>query len=67
MHTNQPSQDTHVKGWVHLLVAGLILAVGLLLLAFMIVVEDEPGALPLAMVLLGSTWLFLLLRKQRKK
>lgn len=29
---------------------------GLALTAFMIVTEDEPGALPLALVVLGAAW-----------
>jgi hypothetical protein len=35
------------------IVALVVLAVGLVLLAWMIVVEGEPGALPLGLVLLG--------------
>jgi len=37
--------------------AALLLAVlGMGLLAFMIVVEDEPGALPLALIVAGAAW-----------
>ncbi|MCA0269633.1 MAG: hypothetical protein LCH53_10510 [Bacteroidetes bacterium] len=38
--------------------AWAVLLVGLLLLGFMIVVEGEPGALPLALVLLGLGGVF---------
>lgn len=36
------------------LLAWTILVLGLLLLGFMVVVEGEPGALPLALVALGG-------------
>jgi hypothetical protein len=35
-------------------IALLILAIGLALMTMMIVIESEPGALPLLLVLLGS-------------
>jgi len=44
--------------------AAVTLAVGLMLLAFMVVVEDEPGALPLLLVLVGGGWLSLIKRKR---
>lgn len=34
----------------------LITVLGLMLLGYMIPVEGEPGALPLALVILGITW-----------
>jgi hypothetical protein len=37
-------------------VALVILITGLMLLAYMVVVESEPGALPLLMILLGGGW-----------
>ena len=39
------------------LFSSFVLAVGLALLAFMVTVEGEPGALPLALVLGGGIWL----------
>jgi hypothetical protein len=35
----------------------LVLVLGIFLLIYMIVVEDEPGALPLFLILLGTAWL----------
>ncbi|WP_395085526.1 hypothetical protein [Gracilimonas sp.] len=32
--------------------------IGLVLVTFMIVVEDEPGALPLALIVIGTGWYF---------
>lgn len=37
----------------------MITAVGVVLLTFMITVEDEPGALPLALVIGGFAWFFI--------
>jgi len=33
--------------------------IGIALLTFMIVVEDEPGALPLALIVFGTGWYFI--------
>ena len=43
----------------------LILALGIVLLAFMIIVEDEPGAVPLFMILLGGGGYFYTRFKRR--
>ena len=44
----------------------LTLAVGIILLVYMIVVEGEPGALPLFLVLTGIIW-FVINRYQIRK
>jgi hypothetical protein len=44
----------------------VVLAIGLGLLAMMVIVEGEPGALPLALVLLGSVGLVFPRRRQGK-
>jgi hypothetical protein len=41
---------------LHTLFSLLLLAAGLSLLAFMVTVEGEPGALPLALVVAGGSW-----------
>ena len=38
-------------------IAGFVLAIGLVLMAYMITVESEPGLLPLLLVLGGGIWL----------
>ena len=38
-------------------IGAVILLVGLVLLGYMVVVEGEPGALPLALVAIGAVWL----------
>jgi hypothetical protein len=46
-----------------------IIGSGALLLAYMIIVEDEPGAVPLLMILSGGAWLMFIksrLKKLRK-
>lgn len=35
-----------------------VLMLGFALLVYMIVVEDEPGAVPLAMIIGGAVWLW---------
>ena len=40
----------------HAVLSALTVALGVLLLIYMIVVEDEPGALPLLLIVVGSGW-----------
>lgn len=43
-------------------------AIGLVLLAMMVIVEDEPGALPLALILVGGLgYGFARLRQRRRR
>lgn len=51
--TTRPGSE---KLRVHAILSALILAVGLVLLVYMIVVESEPGALPLLLVVVGLGW-----------
>ncbi|MEQ8578821.1 MAG: hypothetical protein RIC57_08390 [Balneola sp.] len=37
-----------------------VLMIGVALVAFMIIVEDEPGGVPLILVLTGTLWFFFL-------
>ncbi|MEP0546705.1 MAG: hypothetical protein ABJF88_07230 [Rhodothermales bacterium] len=41
---------------VHTLLSVLIVVVGAGLMAYMITVESEPGAIPLLLVVIGSGW-----------
>lgn len=41
---------------MHRLLPILTSVTGIVLLTYMIVVEDEPGALPLALILTGGAW-----------
>lgn len=50
-----------MQQWIAATVAG----VGLALMGYMIVVEDEPGALPLALLVVGAVWFYLARRRQR--
>lgn len=43
---------------MHAVLSALTVAVGVLLLVYMVTVEGEPGALPLLLILLGSGWYF---------
>lgn len=42
-----------------------LVGVGLVLLGYMVAVEGEPGALPLALVVGGTVW-YLLARRRRR-
>lgn len=53
METDQPK-----KLKMHKLLALLTIFIGLALVTFMVVVEDEPGALPLALTVIGTGWYF---------
>lgn len=40
----------------HKLLSLLIFGIGICLLIFMIITEDEPGAIPLLLILIGAGW-----------
>ena len=44
-----------------------ILFVGCLLLGYMVVVESEPGAIPLLLVVVGAVWSFVGWRRERSR
>jgi hypothetical protein len=37
----------------------ITLSIGVLLMVFMIITEDEPGALPLLLIIIGTGWYFI--------
>jgi len=49
------------KHRVHRLLSVLTIVLGVMLLIYMIVVESEPGAIPLLLIAVGTIW-FLVLR-----
>ncbi|WP_018128096.1 hypothetical protein [Balneola vulgaris] len=57
MDTTKPKSPTI------LLIPLLMLAFGILLMVFMIVVEDEPGAIPTLLIVVGTAWAFIIKRK----
>ena len=52
-----------MQSWI----GAVIALVGLVLLGYMVVVEGEPGALPLALVAIGAVWLVVARRRSRGK
>lgn len=52
---------------MHKLLSIITTVIGIALLIFMIVVEDEPGALPLALILVGTGWYFYTRYKDRSQ
>ncbi|MFA7419283.1 MAG: hypothetical protein WCZ90_06305 [Melioribacteraceae bacterium] len=49
---------------MHKIFALITVAIGLALMIFMITVEDEPGALPLLMIIIGAVWYYFARRKK---
>lgn len=45
----------------------ILITMGIVLLVFMIVVEDEPGAVPLAFILSGTVWFLIVNNKIRSQ
>lgn len=45
---------------VQRMIASVLLLAGVMLMIFMVVVEDEPGALPLALIAGSSIWMILI-------
>jgi len=48
--------DIPQKLKTHNFISILIIAIGFILLIYMITVEDEPGALPLLLIVVGTVW-----------
>ncbi len=46
--------------------AVLVLVLGLFLLIFMITIEDEPGALPLMLIVASTIWLLIINYRNKK-
>jgi hypothetical protein len=57
MDTPTAIQGTGRKLVMHTVLAILVIVVGVALLIYMINVEDEPGAVPLLLIALGTGWL----------
>ena len=55
--------NTLEKLWVHKVLSVLTIAIGLLLMTYMITVESEPGAIPLLLVVVGTGWYFITRRR----
>lgn len=47
------------KRKVHKVLSLLTIVTGAILMAYMIVVENEPGAIPLLLIVLGTGWYFI--------
>lgn len=52
------NNELHQKSPVQRTLSIVLITVGLALMIFMITVEDEPGAIPLFMILCGTVWFF---------
>ncbi|MEP0006197.1 MAG: hypothetical protein ABJ387_02970 [Balneola sp.] len=52
------NKESQQKSPVQRTLSIVLITVGLILMIFMITVEDEPGAIPLFMILSGIVWFF---------
>lgn len=52
---------------MHATLSLVVLAIGLALMAFKIYADSEPGAIPLALVLLSTGWYFVTRRRMRAR
>lgn len=52
---------------LHRLISILITIAGIALLAFMVIVEDEPGAIPLLLIIIGTGWFFVTRSRMRSQ
>ncbi|HAC15734.1 MAG TPA: hypothetical protein DCE78_07295 [Bacteroidetes bacterium] len=51
---------------INILLPITTIAIGLVLLTYMITVESEPGAIPLLLILVGTIWFFVTKSLNRK-
>lgn len=52
---------------MHKLLSILITFIGITLMTFMVIVEDEPGAIPLLLIVVGAGWYFVNRSKVRSQ
>ena len=55
------------KKLVKLVLPLIVVILGIVLLVFNIVIEDEPGALPLAVTIVGGAWLLIQRQMNRRQ
>lgn len=59
MNTTKIKTDPAQKLKMHKLISILISFIGIALLTFMVIAEDEPGAVPLLLIAAGTGWYFI--------
>lgn len=64
---DRPTRDGDERLRAQTLLSTLIAVLGVVLLIYMIVVEDEPGALPLLLIAVGVGWRLLLRARTRSR
>lgn len=52
---------------MHRIISILITVIGITLMMYMVIVEDEPGAIPLLLIVTGSGWYLITRSKMRSK
>ncbi|MBO6622179.1 MAG: hypothetical protein JJ892_14130 [Balneola sp.] len=61
------NKESHQKPSAQRTLPIILMALGLLLMIFMITVEDEPGGIPLLMILSGIVWFSITRFKSKTK
>jgi hypothetical protein len=56
MTKDNTAENAGTRRKLHAVLSALTVALGVLLLIYMVVVEDEPGAVPLLLIVLGGGW-----------
>ncbi len=49
------------------LLSALTIAIGMVLMIFMILVENEPGVIPLLLIIVGTGWHFIIRHNSRSQ
>lgn len=52
---------------MHKLISILMIVIGIALMTFMVIVEDEPGAIPILLIVTGTGWYFVTRSKLRSQ
>ncbi|HEU4867158.1 MAG TPA: hypothetical protein VFV09_05455 [Actinomycetota bacterium] len=58
MGNDSTGRDAGRKVRVHTILSTITIVLGAILLTYMVTVEEEPGALPLLLLVVGGVWLF---------
>ncbi len=67
MDAHDTIQDTNKKRVMHTVLSTLVIAVAVALLVYMITVEDELGAVPLLLLVVGTGWLIIARLRMRPR
>ncbi|REL37905.1 PEP-CTERM sorting domain-containing protein [Rhodohalobacter sp. SW132] len=61
------NENQNKSSIAHRLIPFLLVIIGISMMVYMIIVEDEPGAIPLLMIVAGTVWYLLCRRRLRNR